>query len=275
MRTMANVTFTTAVTALAATLTGCRAADEHASIPRPSITVRVDDNRISAPKRVPAGNVDVHIITSGKVQHHLAFWHHNGGVTLKRFVRETKLPNGDPFKLGTGVGGNAPMPAGRFDTTMRLVPGKVVVADIVEGPTTRFANFAVVGPERSTQPPTAVGAIVNRKYRFDLPPGFGRPGVYRFSNTDPVAHDGVIYRLVKGQTATDLVRFLGGGGKGSPPVAFARPLGGPGVTSAHWTSWFTLPKLPAGRYVLACFLPDPGSNVPHAVEGMVAGFVVR
>jgi hypothetical protein len=260
--------------ALAASLTGCGDADEHGSVPRPSITVHVDDTRISAPARVPAGDVDVHIVTSGKVQHHLAFWHLNDGVTLPRFVHETKLPNGDPFKLGTAVGGNAPMLAGRFDTTMKLVPGRVVVADIVDGPTTRFANFAVVGPERSTQPPAAVGTIDNRDRRFDLPADFGRPGVYRFTNSDPVPHDGVIYSLAKGETANDLVGFLRSGGKGRPPVDFESPLGGPGVTAAHWSSSFKLPKLPPGRYVMACFLPDPGSNVPHAAEGMAAGFVV-
>lgn len=268
-------TSTVAVAALAASLTGCGPAHEHASVPRSSITVRVDDTRISAPARVPAGDVDVRIITSGKVQHHLAFWHLNRGVTLARFVRETKLPNGDPFKLGTAVGGNAPMLAGRLDTTMRLAGGKVVVADIVDGPTTRFANFAVVGPARPAQPPSAVGTVTNRNYRFALPAHFGRPGVYRFTNRDRVAHDGVIFPLVKGQSAAGLVRWLRGGGKGRPPVLFTKPLGGPGVIGAHWTSWFRMPKLPAGRYVFACFLPDPGSSVPHAAEGMVAGFRVR
>jgi hypothetical protein len=269
------IALTAAATTLAVSVAGCGAVHEHASVPRPSVTVHVDDTRIAAPARVPAGNVDVHIITSGKVQHHLAFWHLNRGVTLTRFVRETKLANGDPFKLGSAVGGNAPMLAGRLDTTMRLVPGRVVVADIVDGPTTRFANFAVVGPARSTKPPKAVGTITNRKYRFDLPAHFGRPGVYRFTNRDPVAHDGVIFPLVKGQTAAGLVRWLRGDGKGRPPVVFERPLGGPGVIGVHSTSWFTLPKLPAGRYVFACFLPDPGSNVPHAAAGMVAGFSVR
>jgi hypothetical protein len=32
-------------------------------------------------------------------------------------------------------------------------------------------------------------------------------------------------------------------------------------------------KLQAGRYVLACFLPDD-RGVLHAADGMVAGFVV-
>jgi hypothetical protein len=46
------------------------------------------------------------------------------------------------------------------------------------------------------------------------------------------------------------------------------------VIGAHWTSWFRLRALPPGRYVLGCFLPDPGGQL-HAADGMVAGFVVH
>ena len=223
---------------------------------------------------MPAGYVDIHIVTSGKAHHHLAFWHLNKGVTAKRFIRVMKRPNGDPFKVSKAIGGNGPMLAGRLDTTMRLLQGTVVVADIVEGPTTRFASFRVSGPAVSTQPPAAVGTIVNRSYRFVMPPRFGRPGVYRFTNPDSVAHDGAIFPLVKGKTAADVVRWMRHGGKGLAPAIFARPLGGPGVIGAHWTSWFRLRKLPPGRYVLGCFLPDPGGAL-HAADGMVAGFAVH
>lgn len=241
---------------------------------RPSITVRVDDKRITAPRHTPAGYVDVHIVTSGKAHHHLAFWHLNRGVTAKHFVAVVKRPNGDPFKFATAVGGNAPMLAGHLDTTMRLLPGTIVFADIVEGPTTRIASFRVVGRPVATKPPVSIGTITNRNYRFVLPSGFGRPGVYRFTNADAVAHDGVIYRLARGKTASDLVRWLQRGGKGHPPVNFARPYGGPGVIGGHWTSWFTLPKLAPGDYVLGCFLTD-SRGMLHAAMGMVAGFVVR
>jgi len=275
MKTLAKtITFALAVATLAALGTGASATVVASASARPSVTIRVDDHRITAPTRMPAGYVDIHIVTSGKVHHHLAFWHLNRGVTSKRFIRVMKGPNGDPFKLGTAIGGNGPMLAGRLDTTMRLVPGRVVFADIVEGPTTRIASFRVVGSSVSTQPPAAVGTIVNRSYRFVLPAHFGRPGVYRFTNPDPVAHDGVIYQLVKGKSAADLVHWLQGGGKGRPPVVFARPLGGPGVIGSHWTSWFRLPKLAPGRYVLGCFLPDERGML-HAAIGMVAGFVVR
>jgi hypothetical protein len=223
---------------------------------------------------MPAGYVDIHIVTSGKVHHHLAFWRLNPGVDVKRFTRALNSPKG-PFALGQAVGGNAPMLAGRLDITMRLLPGTFVFADIVDGPTTRIASFKVAGRPASTRPPRAVGTIVNRSFRFVLPAHFGQPGVYRFTNIDPVAHDGVIYPLRKGKTAADLVRWFQAGGNGRPPpVVFERPLGGPGVTGAHWTSWFTLPKLAPGRYVLGCFLPDD-RGVPHAAMGMVAGFEVR
>lgn len=265
---------TTVVVALVAASTAASAPSLAArASARPSITVRVDDSRITSPRRVPPGYVDIQIVTSGKVHHHLAFWRLNPGVDVKRFTRALHSPKG-PFALGQAVGGNAPMLAGRLDTTMRLLPGTFVLADIVDGPTTRIASFKVAGRPVSTRQPTAVGTIVNRSFRFDLPANVGEPGVYRFTNVDPVAHDAVIYPLRKGKTAADLVRWFRAGGTGRPPVVFERPLGGPGVTGAHWTSWFTLPRLAPGRYVLGCFLPD-GHGVLHAATGMVAGFKVR
>jgi len=263
----------TSAHALAAPLTRMSGAGIALASARPSITIRVNDRRITSPPRIPAGYVDIHIVTSGKVHHHLAFWHLNPGVTVKRFTLALNSPKG-PFELGQAVGGNAPMLAGRFDTTMRLRPGTFVFADIVDGPTTRIASFKVAGRPASTRPPAAVGTVVNRGFRFVLPANFGQPGVYRFTNIDPVAHDGVIYPLRKGKTAADLVRWFRAGGNGRPPVIFERPLGGPGVTGARWTSWFTLPKLAPGRYVLGCFLPDD-HGMPHAAMGMVAGFEVR
>jgi hypothetical protein len=261
------------VAALAIAAASAGAATTATTAARPSVTVSVDDKRITGPARMPAGYVDIQIVTSGKVHHHLAFWHLNPGVTVKQFTHALKGSNEDPFKLGTAIGGNGPMLSGHLDATMRLVPGTVVFADIVEGPTTRIASFHVARAPISAKPPAAIGTIVNRSYRFFLPTHFGRPGIYRFTNPDAVAHDGVIYRLRAGKNASDLVRWLHAGGKGKPPVDFARPLGGPGVIGAHWTSWFRLPRLAPGRYVLGCFLPD-AQGMLHAAMGMVAEFRV-
>src|SRR5690348_2008887 len=135
-------------------------------IARPQVTIRVDDKRISRPAHVPAGLVDVHIVTSGKVHHHLAFWHLNQGITKERFLRELKRENGDPFKIATCIGGNGPMLAGSVTSTMRMVPGTVVLADIVDGPTTEIASFDVSGAPVSMTPPHALGTIVNQGFRF-------------------------------------------------------------------------------------------------------------
>jgi hypothetical protein len=43
---------------------------------RPTVTVRVDDSRIRSPSRWPAGYVDVHIVTAGKV-------HHRSGISIR------------------------------------------------------------------------------------------------------------------------------------------------------------------------------------------------
>lgn len=243
------------------------------SMARPHVTIRVDDKRIASPAHVPAGLVDVHIVTSGKVHHHLAFWHLNQGITKARFLRELKRENGDPFKIATCIGGNGPMLAGSVTSTMRMVPGTVVFADIVDGPTTEIASFEVSGAAVSMTPPHALGTIVNQGFRFVMPANFGRPGVYRFTNVDPTAHDGAIFRLKPGKRAADVVSWFQHGAKSAPPVDFTMPLGGPGAIGAHWTSWFTLSKLPPGRYLFGCFLPD-AHGMLHIAMGMAADFVV-
>jgi hypothetical protein len=72
-----TITFALAVATLAAFGSGASARVLAPASARPSITVRIDDHRITAPTRMPAGYVDIHIVTSGKVHHHLAFWHLN------------------------------------------------------------------------------------------------------------------------------------------------------------------------------------------------------
>jgi hypothetical protein len=46
------------------------------------------------------------------------------------------------------------------------------------------------------------------------------------------------------------------------------------VIGARWTSWFTLPRITPGRYILGCFLPDDHGML-HVAMGMVAGFEVH
>ena len=82
-----TITLALAVATLGALGTGASATVLASASTRPSITVRVDDRRILAPTRMPAGYVDIHIVTSGKVHHHLAFWHLDRGVTAQRFIR--------------------------------------------------------------------------------------------------------------------------------------------------------------------------------------------
>jgi hypothetical protein len=244
-------------------------ATDSSSSARPSITVRVDDSRLTAPSRSPAGYVGFRIITAGRVHHHLTVWQLNPGVTVRRFVTALHEPNG-PITLGTAVGGNGPMLAGRIHVTLHLVAGLVVVTDTVDAPMMRIARFQVSGPPVSTDPPPALGTIVNQGSRLKLPPYFGRPGVYRFGSNDPVAHNGTIFRLPGGKTAAGLVRWFRAGRQA--PASSS----GPGVISAHRTGCFTLPRLAPGHYILGCFLflPDDRGEL-YADLGMVGGFEVH
>jgi hypothetical protein len=68
LKTMRGISLTAPLAALIALGSGgAMGAAAPVFAPRPSVTIHVDDRRIAAPARMPAGYVDIHIVTSGKV----------------------------------------------------------------------------------------------------------------------------------------------------------------------------------------------------------------
>ncbi len=93
----------------------------------------------------------------------------------------------------------------------------------------------------------------------------------RLANQGAQPHHLILGELKQGKTAQDLMAFMQAHPDGEPPFLTWRGAAAgivPGDTAGSTAD------LPAGRYVLICFLPDPADRKPHAAKGMVKEMVV-
>jgi uncharacterized cupredoxin-like copper-binding protein len=59
-----------------------------------------------------------------------------------------------------------------------------------------------------------------------------------------------------------------------PALALVKEMGGVGAIAPNRTAQVVL-NLPAGNYVLICFVPSPSDNMPHFAKGMVKSLTVQ
>jgi len=95
-------------------------------------------------------------------------------------------------------------------------------------------------------------------------------GTYTFSNNADAIHFMQLQPVKPGTTDRDVQRFFDSilNGKNNVPPPFAAgPTGGNDVVSPGYSLQLTY-NLPAGRYVLLCFVADEQTGIPHAFMGM-------
>jgi hypothetical protein len=240
-----------------------------------AITARIDDQTVSFSPALRAGFVQLHIVSTGSSPHHLLFWQLHRGVSFKQFDNVDASQNGNPFKLATVIGGNGPLAPGHtMDIWIHIAKGRVAIDDVRSGGASGFhRDLAISRAAQDATQPKALGTLAAVPGdRFRLPPGFGRPGVWKFANQDGGTHDGTIAQLAPGKTVADLISWAKHGETGPPPLSGAD--GGFGALGGHSQAWFTIGHLARGNYAIVCFIPGP-NGAPHVAMGMAAGFTVR
>jgi hypothetical protein len=93
---------------------------------------------------------------------------------------------------------------------------------------------------------------------------------FRLVNDGKEMHHLSIIKLEKGKKMADLAEALK---KPGPPPTWIKEVGGPNPALPGATAEATL-VLDAGSYVMMCFIPSPGSTMPHVMKGMMAEFTV-
>ena len=137
-----------------------------------------------------------------------------------------------------------------------------VGAAFTSNPEARPAEGSVLNP--------AVLTVIAREYSFDAPRQV--PAGYvtlRMVNRGKEAHHAQLLKLAPGKTAADFQQAMRAGG---PPPNWITEVGGPGAAGpgadANATTY-----MPAGEYVLLCFVPAPDGK-PHVAHGMVRPLTV-
>ena len=134
-----------------------------------------------------------------------------------------------------------------------------------------LAAVVVGGPV--TKPAVAVPVVTvhAKDYSFVGPKtvksGFN---TFRLVNDGKELHHLTLVKLDKGKTMADLAAALK---KPGPPPTWMTEVGGPNPSIPGATIEATL-SLEPGSYVMMCFIPSPGSTMPHMMKGMMSAFTV-
>ena len=239
---------------------------------RPIVTFAATDGRIDVPAQVPAGYVDVHLVTApGGDGHHIFVARLNDGVTLDEAL------NGDDdafFTKMTLKGGNGTIAAGEDVTmTLELEPGNYFVLDNPQNEESPSAPFTVVASNEPAKRPKAKGIVaMGPDMVLDVPGDFDASGTWEFVNDDEtLVHEAALVRLAAGKTAADLVAWAQTF-DGPPPID--GELGSMGALGPGQRAWITIEPGGPGNYALVCFVPGP-DGVPHVMKGMVAPVTVE
>jgi uncharacterized cupredoxin-like copper-binding protein len=116
-----------------------------------------------------------------------------------------------------------------------------------------------------------VVTIHAKEFAFDAPASIGAgQTTFRLVNDGKELHHITILQLQDGKTLADFEEAMKVQG---PPPSWIKAVGGPNAAIPGGTVEATL-TLEAGNYVLVCFIPSPGEQMPHMAKGMMAPLTV-
>jgi len=109
-----------------------------------------------------------------------------------------------------------------------------------------------------------------KEYAFAAPGSIAAgTTTFRLVNDGKEPHQISIVQLARGKTMADFVAAA----KANQPTPWAVGAGGPNAAGPGQTIDATV-TLDAGNYLILCWVPSPGSPVPHLVKGMIQPLTV-
>jgi hypothetical protein len=168
-----------------------------------------------------------------------------------------------------------------------VVPGyDEVVTEFLDRGTYYLVDLAAVDPRVTTPEVTTLKvrghdgsdghlradvAVKARNDRFRAPDHWPATGSYTFTNADDTIHFMAMVPVQDGTTDQQVTEFVTPPDPGAPPAepTFFKegPSGGNDVVSPGYTIKVRY-ALPAGTYLLLCFVADEETGIPHVVMGM-------
>jgi hypothetical protein len=244
------------------------------------VTVTATDFAFAAPDTVPAGLTTLRMVNQGPGIHHVQVLQLLEGKTfddlktaLAAMTPTSPIPQwvrfiGGPLPVAPGVPSDAtvPLDAGNYALVCFIdIPDHV--PHIAKG---MLRGLTVTGPAPAASAPAADVTVTLSDYAFAVAPAL-TPGkhVLRVENTASQPHEIFLLRLEPGKTMEDMVKWSADF-RGPPPGI---PMGGTAGISPGVTAYVPV-DLPAGDYLLICFVPDAKDGKPHVAHGMVQAVTV-
>lgn len=235
----------------------------------------------------PSGYVTIKLTNKDKTMEHQAqLVKLRDGVTFAKFKSDITGPAGDAAMMmdGSPAGGPNAIGPGQSDTSIAdLVPGATyaVVCNIPAPDGKSHAAHGMITsftvsekPGMKVAPPFS-STIKLVDFSFGLPAKVDWSKPIMMTNDGKQSHEMAILAAAPGKTLADVQKALkappGSAPAGPPPY---RVVGGIAAI-APGTSQVFQPELPAGKYLLVCFIPDSAPpHLPHFMKGMITEVTV-
>ena len=253
----------------------------------PTVTVMAMDYALTAPEQVPAGPTRVEVMNHGTEPHQAALVRLESGRTKDEYVAALAQSFESAAEVGTFVGGpNGAEPGATSEVVADLKPGRHLVMCLIPSPDGAphlvkgmITELEVTESDVPKLEKKGAPVVQLSEFQFDVPREFvkavssGRP--VEVVNDGDQAHELVVSRLPDGVEIEDIVTW--NDHALFTPEPFPQPqvdVAGVTMLDAGERGRVRL-DLPAGDYVLLCFLPDSASGTSHLHQGMVYPFTVN
>lgn len=252
------------------------------------VTITATEYTFAVPDQIPAGWTTFKLVNNGKELHHASLLKITDGKTFADAMAAIRaMKPGDPIPswIVSAGGPNGTNPGATGNATMNLEPGNYMFMCFIPDPkgAPHFTHgmvkgFTVTPATNAGATPPAADITVNMSdYKFD----WSKPlaaGTHTFEVKTAAGqpHEIQVFRLEPGKSQTDLTNWLGAMMQGkltanTPPPASA--VGGVATMGAGQTAYFAA-DLPAGNYVVMCFVEDAKDHKPHFMHGMIQTITV-
>ncbi|MBA3415728.1 MAG: hypothetical protein H0U10_10945, partial [Chloroflexia bacterium] len=245
------------------------------------LAIQIEDGKIVLPEQVPAGRTLITYTNEGRESSHPFLLRVPEIVGVEQALAdlgpEAMEPPGWFFEATFPGFVGETLPGETSRAVVDLAPGSYLVLDDAAFP------FEVVEPAETpagAQDPESDGTVRLFEMGFGLPEAI-EPGrqVLEVTNDGAVPHELLLVWSPKPVTPEQAVALFesedpdatpeGGGPSGAEIV----PAGGMGWLSPGMTAWAEV-DLETGYYIAVCFVFDPETGMPHAMQGMVDVFTV-
>lgn len=266
-------TFLKAVALMAcAALWGCTGKSELAT--DPELLIIGTEYAFAAPSQIASGIVTIRFVNDGSTElHNAALIRLKGGHTLQDFTDYMRDGVQAP-DWAVHVGGVESIPPGtEAQATVILEPGlHLIVCYHGEGQGAphhalgMISSLDVVGSRSDETEPEFDVDLVMFDYGYALSDSLsaGRQ-ILRVVGAGPQVHNVLIWKLMEGRTATELVQWLESDRTSPRP---GQPLGGLTALSPGERAYLPI-ELESGRYVFLCLVPDARDGRFHLSHGMM------